>query len=87
MASPSAYNVVLLKMNETFIPKHLKIFIKLTKTISLLAKRKLVSQGTKTHPEDKALPCAKEAQFVASSLPFLPIRGEESATNLRQERC
>lgn len=37
-----------------------------------------------TNPEDEALPSAKEAQFVASSLPFLPVCGQESPTHLRR---
>lgn len=37
-----------------------------------------------TNPENKALPSAEEAQFVASSLPFLPVCGQESPTHLRR---
>lgn len=34
------------------------------------------------HPEDKALPSAKEAELVASSLAFLPICREEGPTHI-----
>lgn len=38
-----------------------------------------------TNPKDEALPSAEEAQFVASSLPFLPVCGQESPAHLRRE--
>lgn len=41
-----------------------------------------VLKWKETYSEDKTLPCTKEAQFIASSLSFLPIRGQKCSAYL-----
>lgn len=79
-APSSGHITILLKTNNIFGSFH-----SLPRAKGKIRKLLLYKRQWFTNPKDETLPSAEEAQFVASSLPFLPVCGQESPTHLSEE--